>query len=171
MPTYSNAGLKGRTFLLYLNGIGFLEPGTQWQDVAGGGFQIGEVATNGVVTNDITIDGSGNVVVSRGALSASAGYAENSLQTSVPAAGANVTIPNNCSLDILQPAGTLATLTVTMPAAPVVHQVVRVLSTQTITTLTVAANTGQTIVGMPTTLAQNGAFAYIYHGTQWFRMQ
>lgn len=40
-PTqYANGGLNGRTFLLYLNGVGFLTLGMQWSYLSGGGFQI-----------------------------------------------------------------------------------------------------------------------------------
>lgn len=40
-PTqYANGNLKNRTFLLYLNGIGFLDLGTQWQYLQDGGFEI-----------------------------------------------------------------------------------------------------------------------------------
>lgn len=37
---YVNAGLKNKTFLLYLNGVGFLTSGIAWEYVAGGGFNI-----------------------------------------------------------------------------------------------------------------------------------
>ena len=40
-PTeFANGNLKGRTFLLYLNGIGFLTLGTQWSYLQDGGFEI-----------------------------------------------------------------------------------------------------------------------------------
>jgi hypothetical protein len=38
--TYINANLKGKSFLLYMNGIGFLTEGVQWQPATDGGFQI-----------------------------------------------------------------------------------------------------------------------------------
>jgi hypothetical protein len=38
--SYANGNLKNRTFLLFLNGIGFLDLGTQWQHLQDGGFQI-----------------------------------------------------------------------------------------------------------------------------------
>jgi hypothetical protein len=38
--TYENAALKNRSYTLYLNGIGFLTQGTQWDYLPGGGFQI-----------------------------------------------------------------------------------------------------------------------------------
>lgn len=37
---YVNQVLNGRSFLLYLNGVGFLQNGVQWDYFAGGGFEI-----------------------------------------------------------------------------------------------------------------------------------
>lgn len=63
---------------------------------------------------------------------------------------------------ILNPAGTLATGTITMPATPFDGMMVRVSTTQTITSLTVSANTGQSISNAVTTLAAGGRLGYIY---------
>ena len=89
-----------------------------------------------------------------------------------PTTGFSITIGNNdCNL-ILEPAGTLATGTVVMPATPTDKQVVRISSTQVITALTVNANTGQTIKGAVTTLAANGFASWIYRSTNttWYRI-
>ena len=53
---------------------------------------------------------------------------------------------------VLTPAGTLATGTITMPTTASGITRVRVTSTQTVTALTVSANSGQYVSGMPTTL-------------------
>lgn len=78
------------------------------------------------------------------------------------AAGTNVLVMN--------PAGTLATGTITMPAAPADGMTISFSSTKTITALTVNANTGQSIVGAPTVLPANQAGGYVYRlsNTTWY---
>jgi hypothetical protein len=90
-----------------------------------------------------------------------------------PTTGFSITIANGVNLLILDPGGTLASGTVTMPASPLDGQQAQVASSQAITALTVAANTGQTIKGAPTTVAANGAFAFVYRAanTTWYRVQ
>jgi hypothetical protein len=63
---------------------------------------------------------------------------------------------------ILNPAGTLATGTITMPATPFDGMMVKVSCTQIVTTLTVAANTGQSIVNAATAFTAGGRIGYIY---------
>ena len=89
----------------------------------------------------------------------------------VPTTGFSYTLANSTSIVIFEPAGTLASGTITMPAAPLDGQIVRFSSSQIITALTVLANSGQSIVGAITTLALGDAAAYIYHlaGTKWYR--
>ena len=71
---------------------------------------------------------------------------------------------------IANPAGTLATGTITMPAAPVDGMVITIESTQQITALTVAANTGQTLVNGTLTLRPNQPVSYMYRlaNTTWY---
>ena len=71
---------------------------------------------------------------------------------------------------VINPAGTLATGTITMPAAPADGMTISFSSTQTITALTVNANTGQSIVGAPTVLPANQAGGYVYRlsNTTWY---
>jgi len=78
------------------------------------------------------------------------------------AAGTNVLVIN--------PAGTLATGTITMPAAPADGMTISFSSTQAITALTVAGNTGQSIVGNPTTMNAGGAVTLVYRlsNTSWY---
>ncbi|HXP29700.1 MAG TPA: hypothetical protein VN832_01330 [Stellaceae bacterium] len=84
-------------------------------------------------------------------------------QYAQPTSGGSITINNGVELLIIDPAGTLAALTVIMPAAPLDGQRVALQSSQTITTLTQNPNTGQTIKGAATTLAANGpAQSWIY---------
>ena len=65
----------------------------------------------------------------------------------VPATGFSQTIPNNVGCLLLQPAAAIAAGTVTMPAQAVEGFEQQIVSTKTVTTLTVAANTGQTVLG------------------------
>lgn len=55
------------------------------------------------------------------------------------ATGANAQIPNQIAAYILNPVAPVAALTLTLPATPVNGQVQEIDTTQTITTLTVAA--------------------------------
>jgi len=72
---------------------------------------------------------------------------------------------------VMNPAATLATGTITMPASPVDGMIICFSSSQIITSLTVSANTGQSIVSAVTTLAAGGGAAYIYRlaNTTWYR--
>lgn len=90
----------------------------------------------------------------------------------VPITGFSVTIGNGISSLILNPAGTLAAGTITMPAAPLDGQIVRFSSTQIVTALTVNAGTGQTINNAPTSLAAGvgNAFQYVLKQLSWFRV-
>lgn len=110
-------------------------------------------------------DASGNLVQS-------AGYVDSSVTTQSPTTGFSITIPNNTQTLILTPAGTLSTGTVTMPAAPVDKMVVRFSTSQAITTLTVAPNSGQSIMNAPTSAAPGQGFSWLYSaaGTTWWRL-
>jgi len=72
---------------------------------------------------------------------------------------------------VINPAGTLATGTITFPAAPVDGMTVTFSSTQTITALTLAGN-GKTIVSAATILPANQATTYVYRlsNTSWYPM-
>src|SRR5262245_55460750 len=63
---------------------------------------------------------------------------------------------------LLNPAGTLPPGTITMPATPFDGMEVKVSTTQTITSLTVSANTGQSINNAVTTLTAGGKVSYTY---------
>jgi hypothetical protein len=87
-----------------------------------------------------------------------------------PSTGFSITLAGNIWHTILNPSGTLATGTITMPASPVDGQIVDVRTTQTITALTVAANSGQSILGNPSTLGVGGFVYCVYRSgnTTWF---
>lgn len=92
-----------------------------------------------------------------------------------PTTGFSLTIAGGTLREILDPAGTLATGTITMPATAgiVDGQIVHVSSSQTITALTVSPNTSQSIKNAPTTISAGGSFAYLWRAanTTWYRVQ
>jgi hypothetical protein len=71
---------------------------------------------------------------------------------------------------IINPAGTLAVLTVTLPASPVNGQLAKVSFTQAITSLTFNAPAGVTVISSPTSAAIDSIFRFIYQSssTSWF---
>lgn len=87
-----------------------------------------------------------------------------------PTTGFSYTFAAGTTVLVMNPAGTLATGTITMPAAPVDGMTISFSSTQQITTLTVAGNTGQSIVGNPTTMLAGGAATFVYRlsNTTWY---
>jgi hypothetical protein len=95
----------------------------------------------------------------------------------VPSAGFNVTVPAPVSEQqwmLLQPAGTLATGTITLPLNTGVPDGAQVLvtTTQIITAFTLALNGATAAFGAPTTLAANGFFNMrFYQATNsWYRI-
>lgn len=91
--------------------------------------------------------------------------------------GGSVVIPNGVTNYVLRPAGTLSTLTITLPSAPSDGQIVRVSSSATITTLTLSGAGSQTVSNAPTalTVSTTGSYGYafIYSAvrTTWYRLQ
>jgi len=86
----------------------------------------------------------------------------------VPASGFNITVPTPVSQDqwmLLQPAGTLATGTITLPLNTGVPDGTTVLitSTQEITSLTIAINGASAIYGAVTSLAAGAATAIRFY--------
>jgi hypothetical protein len=94
-----------------------------------------------------------------------------------PGTGFNITVPTPVSEQqwmIIQPAGTLAAGTVTLPLNTGVPDgtQVRVTTTQIITTFTLALNGATAAFGAPTTLAANAFFTMrFYQATNsWYRV-
>lgn len=96
--------------------------------------------------------------------------ADQSKSVQVPLTGFGITVANGVFTLILDPAGTLATGTITMPSAPTDGQWLRLKTSQTITALTLSPNAGQTMKGNPTTLALGGMIDCQYHlaSTTWY---
>jgi hypothetical protein len=72
---------------------------------------------------------------------------------------------------LAQPAGTLATGTITMPGSPADGMVITFMSTQEVTALTIAGNSGQSIGGTQVSqLPANSAMSFVYRqsNTTWY---
>lgn len=89
-----------------------------------------------------------------------------------PTAGFSITAANGTNTLILEPAGTLASGTVTTAAMPLDEQVFTISSTEEITALTVSANSGQTIKGAISTIDADSFASWVYReaNTTWYRV-
>lgn len=89
-----------------------------------------------------------------------------------PTTGFSYTFAAGTQMLVMNPAGTLATGTITMPAAPVDGMTITFSSSQQITALTMAGN-GATINSAVTFLPAKAAAAYVYRatGTTWFPIE
>lgn len=97
-------------------------------------------------------------------------HADQSTSYQTPSTGFSITIANAVGTLVLDPAGTLATGTIVMQAAPVDGQIQRIKSTQTITSLTLSPNSGQSLKGTLTTLAAGNYIDCQYRNsnTTWY---
>lgn len=84
--------------------------------------------------------------------------------------GGSYTLLASASHTNLHAAGTIATFTVIEPAAPANGQVACIATDQVITVLTLSANSGQSILGAPTTLPLSGKDCHRYQtsNTTWY---
>lgn len=89
-----------------------------------------------------------------------------------PSSGGTVNPGAGDGFYFIEPAGTLATLTVNLPSTSLSGLVLRIATTQTITALSVTASGGATVNNAPTTLPAGSGFAYLYRGnnTTWYRV-
>lgn len=87
----------------------------------------------------------------------------------VPTTGFSYTF-STANVLLMNPAGTLATGTITTPASPVDGMTITIQTTKQITALTLTANTGQSISSGATSLGANASVSYIYRlaSTTWF---
>jgi hypothetical protein len=86
--------------------------------------------------------------------------------------GFSYTFASGTTTLIAQPAGTLATGTITMPGSPADGMVITFMTTQQITALTIAGGAGQSIGGTQVTLmAANSSMSFVYRqaNTTWYR--
>ena len=89
-----------------------------------------------------------------------------------PSTGFSYTFAAGTTNLVMNPAGTLATGTITMPATPADGMTISISSTQQVTAVTVQGNTGQSLVGAPVQLIPNQPLAFIYRlsNTTWYPM-
>jgi hypothetical protein len=102
-------------------------------------------------------------------------------QYNAPLTGASITIGAKSRRLILEPAGTIAALTVVFPAATALadNQTFGLCTTQIVTSLTVTNGTGTTVLNAPTALlvpVATGAgscveWVYRQTNTSWYRVQ
>lgn len=90
-----------------------------------------------------------------------------------PTTGFSLTIGKGQDYFLLDPAGTLATGTITMMAAPMDGEVSCIASTQIVTVLTHSPNAGQTILGGIASLTVSGVACWLYRATNatWYRVR
>lgn len=89
----------------------------------------------------------------------------------VPLTGFTITLANTDTDVTLDPAGTLATGTITMQPAPIDGQRVTIRSSHTVTALTISPNAGQSVASPPTTIVAGGASInaiYNASNTTWY---
>ncbi len=88
-----------------------------------------------------------------------------------PTAGSTVTISNDVRSVIINPAGTLNTLTIAFPSAPADGQIISISSTQAVTTLTVSGATFGNASSLGSSLSAGDSFRLIYNDSvgKWFK--
>lgn len=100
-------------------------------------------------------------------------------QYATPLTATSVTVLPTTGTMLLDPAGTIAALTVVFPAATslIDGQILRIASSQTVTALTITPGTGTTVSNSPsaitisTTAPYNYEFIYKASLAKWFRLQ
>lgn len=91
--------------------------------------------------------------------------------TATPASGGSTPIASTTRTLLLDHVATIATHTLTLPAASdSFEKIVRIVSASAVTTLTVSGAVGVTVAGAPTTLAANGFFTMMLIGSVWRRI-
>jgi hypothetical protein len=86
--------------------------------------------------------------------------------------GFSYTFASGTTTLIAQPAGTLATGTITMPGSPADGMVITFMTTQEITALTIAGGAGQSIGGTQvSSMAANSSMSFVYRlsNLTWYR--
>ena len=153
----SVTGVTGQ--LIYLQGYSTLGDGGQGVFV----YSASSVATDDGGVTTITPTGSGLGAWLR--VGAAATYLYEVVTT-----GFSVLFPAGVTQLILDPAGTLATGSITLPASPGDGQSVKVSSTHAVTAISFSAGLN-TVFGAPTSLSANVGvtFTYVLSKTTWFK--
>lgn len=87
------------------------------------------------------------------------------VQSVAPLTGASIVVAPGVSNLILTPAGTIATATITLPAAANLFngQKLYIITSQTVTALTLTAGSGTTVLGTNTTVTAAAPLSFIYN--------
>jgi len=146
------------------------------QGIQPGGLRVFGVADHGALaTGNVdnlgtivaTPNGSGGQIADitgNGVIRAYGAFAESGLTTVTPTSGSTITLADYTS-PVYVNTGTLASLTITMPANPVHGQVQVIMFNGAVTALQVNPNAGQTLAGMPTSAAARSVITFIYNNT------
>ena len=131
------------------------------------GVLVGASASRVMIGADNNFADCGTPVVVNGALCLNR---YRSLAIAAPGAGATVAMTMSAPDLLLNPAGTLATLTVQMPPAPGDGQVARVTATAAVTALTLTTPDGAIMANAATTLPAGASLARRYYapGNIWY---
>lgn len=136
----------------------------QFNSTFGNGFNFYSRDTGGTgsPTLALSIDQVGNI-------KNSLGECDLSKTIATPASGGTVNLATTNRRTLINPAGTLATLTVNMPSTPANGQLQSFSFTHIITALTVSGN-GNTILAAPTSAAVGNSFTFIFDlgTTTWY---
>jgi len=106
-----------------------------------------------------------------GVLSQSNGILLPNEQYVAPLTGATVTINNNTSVVVIDPAAAIATLTINMPSAPLDGQIVHIVLTQAVTTTLTHSGNGNTLLHplrLSVQSVQTGGWYYRLADTTWY---
>lgn len=97
-------------------------------------------------------------------------YGQGRTERFVPLTGTTISPTSACGLAVVDPAGTLAALTIDFPTGPAEGQFFNVFTTQTLTAVTWGNGTA---VGAPTTLAANASVSFQFSTAtgKWYRIQ
>ena len=133
---------------------------------AGIGFDVTTDSTVKIRTRAQTGDGSLTALN----ITTSGTLIDKSYNIATPATLATVTMSANQQRQVINPAGTIAVLTVTLPPTPTDGQIAGISFTQIVSALTVNAPAGATVVQAPTSAAVDTNFRFIYQAssTSWF---
>lgn len=88
-----------------------------------------------------------------------------------PTSGATLTATSGLGAFIIEPAGTIAALTVVLPPSPTEGQIFELSTTQTITAISVSGASSETVWGAQQMLVANGGMSWRYRAadTTWYR--
>jgi hypothetical protein len=123
-------------------------------------------AVTGVTSSGLTVTGP-----TAGVIDVEPNYGS---QVVIPVTSGTTTLPTTINTDYilyLNAAAGISTYTIVLPSNPLDRQVVHIVSSHSITTLTVNAGTG-TVTGAPTGMLATSPASFVYNAasTNWYRI-